>query len=102
MECIEFYWGTIDRQCAIDLLLNLVAVIPSMLEHDQDPRNALRLIARIIKDDDGAMTAKIHDFLLVSMSQILHGILPFYLDDVVQVLKVIFFHANHKNYSSHS
>lgn len=77
-----------NRNAALDFEVNLIALIPSMLEYGHDPRNIFKIVLRSMQKEDENIDSEFYEFVLISMSEIIHTISPFYLEDVFEVIKV--------------
>lgn len=73
---------------ANDFQMYLIALIPTLLESGNDPKNFLGAIHRFIKTNPE--NRDLWDYNLISMSQIIHKIPAFYLSDALQIVKVCF------------
>lgn len=67
----------------------LTAMLHSLLEFGYDPRNVLQTIKRAIQQNiEQSINDEVCDFTLVTMSQIIHLIAPFYLSHALDVVTV--------------
>lgn len=91
LDSIEYFRHAKQQKCVTDLLLYLIALLPTMLEYSYDPRNAFKMIISLIEKNDGSVEQRFLDYLLLSMSQVFHSIPLFYMEDAIAILKVGFF-----------
>lgn len=69
-----------------DFQMYLIALIPSLLESGNDPKNFFDAIHRSIQSN-GEDPIRL-DYNLISMSQIIHKIPAFYLSEALRIVKV--------------
>lgn len=78
-----------DINLALKYDVYLISLVHVLIEYGYDPRNALVTTLRTIQHSNGqSVDFEIFDFMLISMSQIIHNITPFYLGAAVEVTKV--------------
>lgn len=90
IDIIELALETNNFECAIDYQVLLTSLTLSLIESGNDPRNALDTILRTIEQisDQSIDDSDIFDFILITMSQIIHKIPPFYLGSALSIVKV--------------
>lgn len=97
-DVIDHSLETGNKELVVESQMILTAMLHSLLEFDYDPRNALKTIkASIQRNVDQSMTDDVCNFTLITMSQIIHLIAPFYLShalDVVAVRYTLSFYLN--------
>lgn len=85
IDAIEFFTETGP---AWEYQIYLVSLVLSLIEYGNDPRNALNTILNTIKRFDESIDDDIVNYLLITMSQIIHNIAPFYLRNALEIVKV--------------
>lgn len=89
-HCLE----TKNSKLARESQIFLTAMLHSLLEFGYDPRTALNTIKRAIQQNmDQSMDDDFCKFTLVTMSQIIHLIAPFYLSHALDVVTVKMKHS---------
>lgn len=90
IDIIELALETKNFECAIDYQVMLTSLALSLIESGHDPRNALGTVLRTIEQisDQSIDDSDIFDFILITMSQIIHKIPPFYLGSALGIVKV--------------
>lgn len=90
IDVIELYLETDNISCVRQFQICLMSLVHSLIEFGYDPRNAIRVIWRTVQqsnpqiiDDD------ITDYILITMSQIVHVIAPLYLGNALEIVKVL-------------
>lgn len=87
VQVIELFLEMNDIDAALQYQVYLTSLILSMIEFGHDPRNALRCIFNVIHRSSIDDVATIN-FILITMSQIIHKIAPFYLRSAIDIVKV--------------
>lgn len=74
----------------VDFVIYLVALLLSINENCYDPRPSLNCILRTIEEcaDKRVWSRCFFNYLLITLAQLLHSILPFYFSDALRVVKV--------------
>lgn len=90
IDVIELSLETNNFDCAIEYQVLLTSLVRSLIEFGYDPRNALNAILRAIQLTTGQSidVDAVSDYTLITMSQIIHNIAPFYLGNAVEIIKV--------------
>lgn len=60
-----------------------------MAEYGYDPRNAFTTILKTIQQNNEPIDEDLIDYMLITMSQIVHSIAPFYLSSAIKIIKVL-------------
>lgn len=94
MDCIDNFWYNNEPGYSIEFIVNMIALIPTMIENNKDPRRAFSIISRTV-EDDRSFHIHFYDYVLVAMSQIMHIIPAIYFPEIFRVLKVGFFLSFH-------
>lgn len=90
MDVIELFLETSNTDLALEYQIYLTSLLSSLLEFGNDPRNALSAIHRTIElSIDQSIHDEIFDYTLITMSQIVPNIAPFYLKNVLEIIKVM-------------
>lgn len=79
------------QQSAVEYQIYLIAITQSLIENSYDPSNAFSTISKTIQQNDVQIDDEILDYMLITMSQIVHKIAPFYLRNVLEIIKVKFY-----------
>lgn len=88
IDVVELFLETGDIDSALEYQIFLASLIHSLIEYGIDPRNALNAIFNTIQSVEQSIDDEIFDFMLITMSQIIHNIAPFYLRNALEILKV--------------
>lgn len=88
MEVIEVYLEANNNQYAFEYQIYLIALTQSLIEYGHDPRNALNTILKTIQKNDAQIDDEILNYMLITLSQIIHNIAPFYLRNALEIVKV--------------
>ncbi|XP_055302054.1 focadhesin [Sitodiplosis mosellana] len=89
METIEVYLEANNNQSAFEYQIYLIALILSLIEYGYDPRNAFNTILKTIQQNDAQIDEEILNYMLITMSQIVHNIAPFYLRNALEIIKTL-------------
>lgn len=95
IDVIDLSLETNNFDCATEYQVLLTSLVLSLMKFGYDPRNGLNAILQTIQQTNGQSidVDEVFDYILITMSQILHNITPFYLGSALEVIKVNF----HKN-----
>lgn len=88
IEIIEMCLEANNGQSTLAYQIYLTALIVSLIEYGYDPRNAFSTILKFIRQNDAQIDDDILHYMLITMSQIIHNIAPFYLRNALEVVKV--------------
>lgn len=78
-----------DSNMAIEFGIYLFAMIPALIEFGNDPRMYFDALIRVIQSKkEMYIDTDLLDYNLISISQIIQIIPPFYLEDALHVVKV--------------
>lgn len=72
----------------MEFQIYLTALIVSLIEFSYDPRNAFNTILKTIQQSDAQIDDEVLNYMLITMSQIIHNIAPFYLRNALEIIKV--------------
>lgn len=89
IETIEVHLEANNCQSALEYLSVNVALISSLIEFSCDPRNALNITFMTIQQNSGEIDDDTLDYMLITMSQIVRNIPPFYLRSALDIVKVL-------------
>lgn len=78
-------------QSAMEYQIYLIAITQSLIEYSYDPSNAFSTILKTIQRNDVQIDDEMLNYMLITMSQIVHKIAPFYLRNVLEIIKVKFY-----------
>lgn len=88
METIEVYLEANQNQYTFEYQIYLIALILSLIEYGYDPRNAFKTLLKTIQKNYDQIDDEILNYMLITMSQIVHNIAPFYLWNAIAIIKV--------------
>lgn len=91
IDVIELFLETGDIDSALEYQIYLASLVHSLIEYGIDPRNALNAMLKTIQSIGQSVDDEIVDFMLITMSQIIRNIAPFYLRNALEILKVCIF-----------
>lgn len=90
IDIIEYFLETGNINLALEYQVYLIALILLLIECGQDPRNALDTISKTLRHDVHQSIDDSHfESLLIATAHIIRSIAPFYLRDVLELVKVI-------------
>lgn len=91
LEALEVLVNVNQSKAALDILVYLVSTLSTVIENGHDPKPIISCMGKILRTipisiigDEEAF----YNFLLVNLAEVLHGISPFYLGDVIRLIKV--------------
>lgn len=88
IDVIEYAVQTGNSGSALEPQIYLFSLVQSLIEYGYDPRNAFSAIVKMIQSTDEYIGDGISDYMIITMSNIIHNIAPFYLRNALDVLKV--------------
>lgn len=90
IDVIELYLEMDNIDSALEYQIYLISLIQLLIENGIDPRNAFNTILKIIPNvDQQLIDDEISDYMLITMSQIIHNISPLYLQNALEIIKVL-------------
>lgn len=90
IDVIELYLEMDNIDSALEYQIYLISLIQLLIENGIDPRNAFNTILKIIPNvDQQLIDDEISDHMLITMSQIIHNISPLYLQNALEIIKVL-------------
>lgn len=60
-----------------------------MNEFGYDPRNAMAAILKSIRKTGESIDEDVVEYMLITMTQVIHGISPFYMASAFEIIKVM-------------
>lgn len=87
IDVIEHFLKMNNTELALEYTIYATSLVLSMIEFGIDPRNILSVILKTIRSIDQPVD-EIFDYFLITMSQIIHNISPFYLRNALDIVKV--------------
>lgn len=88
-DIVDLCLETNNTELTLESLIILSASVQPLIEFGYDPRNALNTLHRAIEHSTKQMIDDdVFNYTLITMSQIVHVIAPFYLGNALEVLKV--------------
>lgn len=88
IDTIEVHLEANEPQSAMEYQIYLIAMTQSLIEYSYDLSNAFRTILKTIQRNDVQIDDVMLDYMLITMSQTVHKIAPFYLRNALEIIKV--------------
>lgn len=90
IDVIELYLEMGNMNSALEYQIYLISLTQILIENGIDPRNAFNTILKTIQNvGQRSIDDEIFDYMLITMSQIIHNISPLYLRNALEIIKVL-------------
>lgn len=89
IDVIELFLDLGNIDAALQYQIYLLSLTQLLIDSGDDPRNIFNTTLKTIKTIDQSIDDELVDYMLIILSQIIHNIAPFYLRNVLEVVKVL-------------
>lgn len=88
IDVIEIFLEHSNIDAAVEYQMYLLSLADLLIEFGNDPRNIFNTTLKTIQMAGGSIDNDHVDYMLITMSQIIHNIVPFYLPNALGVIEV--------------